>query len=301
MGYLHISNLSKDHSILDLFKRVYALEKVHGTSAHVSFESGSIKFFSGGERYETFVKVFDQEDLARRFNEAFPESPAKVTVYGEAYGGKMQGMSETYGKKARFVAFDVMINDHWLQVEHAKRLVEGLGLDFVAFNLVECTQESLDCERDLPSRIGILNAQRDGDITDYTFKPAEGIVIRPVIELNYPNGSRIIAKHKRDDFSERKSKKDTESNGDKALVLASAKAVADEFVTLMRLHHVVDHLKGKLQRDLSPSDIPELIDAMMEDVLREGAGEVEDTKSNRKAIGNATATMFKLRLIGKTT
>jgi hypothetical protein len=32
---------------------------------------------------------------------------------------------------------------------------------------------------------------------------------------------------------------------------------------------------------------------MTEDVLREGEGEVEDTVPNRKAIGNATAKMFK--------
>jgi hypothetical protein len=258
------------------------------------FESDTIHFFSGGEKRETFVSIFDQADLGRRFAEIFHTPPTKVVVYGEAYGGKMQGMSGTYGTKARFIAFDVAINDKWLQVEHAKRLTESLGLEFVPFNLVDCTPEALNAERDIPSRIGVINAQRDG-VTDYVPKPAEGIVVRPVIELDYPNGSRIIAKHKRSDFSERKSKADTNLNPDKALALANAEAVAAEFVTEMRLSHVVDKLKGTVGRELTFADIPEVIDAMMEDVLREGAGEVENTKPNRKAIGNATAKMLKMR------
>jgi len=294
MGYLHINNLSKDGRILQLFKRVYACEKVHGTSAHVRFAGGKIYFFSGGEKHETFVNIFNAADLQKGFEWAFPEPPTKVVVYGEAYGGKMQGMSGTYGTRARFIAFDMAINDRWLQVEHAKHLAESLGLEFVAFNLVECTQEALDHERDIPSRIGVLNAQRDG-VVDYVPKPAEGVVIRPTIELDYRPGDRIIAKHKRSDFSERKSKSDTNLNPDKALELATAEAVAEEFVTEMRLSHVVDHLKGDLGRELTFADIPEVIDAMMEDVLREGAGEVENTKPNRKAIGNATAKMLKMR------
>ena len=66
----------------------------------------------------------------------------------------------------------------------------------------------------------------------------------------------------------------------------------------MRLTHVVDKLQGALERGLMFADIPEVIDAMMEDVLREGAGEVEDAKPNRKAIGNATAKMFKQLFVG---
>jgi hypothetical protein len=35
---------------------------------------------------------------------------------------------------------------------------------------------------------------------------------------------------------------------------------------------------------------------MIEDVLREGEGEIADTKDVRKAIGQAAAKMFKLRV-----
>lgn len=44
-------------------KEVYALEKVHGTSAHVSFKDGILHFFSGGEKRENFLNVFDPEKM----------------------------------------------------------------------------------------------------------------------------------------------------------------------------------------------------------------------------------------------
>src|SRR5437588_791465 len=105
LGYLHISNLYADQSVL-LFKRVYALEKVHGTSAHISW-NGNVKFFAGGSPHDRFVAFFDQEKLRNKFLELVGSDEA--VIYGEAYGGKVQGMSATYGKEIKFVAFDVKI------------------------------------------------------------------------------------------------------------------------------------------------------------------------------------------------
>ncbi len=45
MSYLHIDNLYRSQDIL-LFRECYALEKIHGTSAHVAYHNGEVKFFS---------------------------------------------------------------------------------------------------------------------------------------------------------------------------------------------------------------------------------------------------------------
>lgn len=37
MGYMHIDNLYKNQDML-IFRECYALEKIHGTSAHVSWK-----------------------------------------------------------------------------------------------------------------------------------------------------------------------------------------------------------------------------------------------------------------------
>src|SRR3990167_11482310 len=51
MSYMHIENLYKAQDIL-AFKRCFALEKIHGTSAHVAWRDGSVVLSSGGEKAE---------------------------------------------------------------------------------------------------------------------------------------------------------------------------------------------------------------------------------------------------------
>ncbi len=58
MGYLHIDNLYKNQEIL-MFKECYALEKIHGTSAHITWNSPALTYSSGGEKHERFVALFE--------------------------------------------------------------------------------------------------------------------------------------------------------------------------------------------------------------------------------------------------
>jgi len=123
MGYQHINNLYKEQAILAQTE-VYALEKIHGTSAHIAFEKVgdevAIGFFSGGEKHENFVKLFDEEKLRIHYRKFHSDKYPKLTVYGEAYGGKCQGMSATYGPELKFVAFEVHADqDNWLDIPDA--------------------------------------------------------------------------------------------------------------------------------------------------------------------------------------
>ena len=102
MGYLHIDNLYKAQDIL-AFRECYALEKVHGTSAHIGWgyaptgetmvtkPEHPLRFFSGGEPHERFKKLFDCEKLKAVFPVFGHE---KMTVYGEAYGGSPRPLME---------------------------------------------------------------------------------------------------------------------------------------------------------------------------------------------------------------
>ena len=227
MSYMHIDNLYKDQRILD-FKRLYALEKIHGTSAHVAYKDGKLLFYAGGVKYDTFVALFDQEDLARRFTEL---GHADVTVFGEAYGGKCQGMSQVYGPDLRFVAFEVTVGNSWLAVPDADQVIVGLGLEFVEYRETSSEIADLDVLRDAPS----VQAMRNG----MGEQRREGIVLRPLFEVTLNNGKRLIAKHKGESFQERRKQPDV---GGKAEVLKQANAIAQEWVTPMRLTHVLDGL-----------------------------------------------------------
>lgn len=282
MGYLHIANLYRPEAqgVL-LFKEVYALEKIHGTSAHVSWKDGKASFHSGGERHEAFVALFDVDALAAAFEAmGHPE----VIVFGEAYGGKQQAQSWRYGKRLMFVAFDVKVGDRWLDVLNAQQVSERLGFSFVHFARVSTDITRLDAERDAPSE----QARRNGVEGD---QPREGVVLRPLREFRDGAGDRIIAKHKRVEERETKTPRDASVDPAKLKVLEDAQAVADEWVTPTRLEHVLDKLG-----DVGVQDTPCVIAAMVDDVMREGSGEVVDSKDVRKAIGSATARLFKQRL-----
>jgi hypothetical protein len=295
MGYMHINNLYKDDRIFQ-FSECYALEKIHGTSAHISFKKAAdglfnIAFFSGGESHDKFVALFDEKMLLENFYVALARMPVdttEVVVYGEAYGGKQQGMSETYGKDLKFIVFDVSINGKWTDVLSADAIAINLGLPFVDYVKIPTQLSQIDAERNKPS----TQAKRNGIIDP---KIREGVVLRPIEEAFDHRGSRIISKHKNDIFSETKTHREVDP--DKLKVLADANKIADEWVTEMRLLHVLD----KSGTELDIKNTPVIIRAMVEDVRREAAGEIVESKDAMRAISSATARLFKKYLTEKFT
>ncbi len=280
MGYQHIDNLYKDPRIL-AFRTVYALEKIHGTSAHLHWVDGTLTYFSGGVKHPTFVNLFDEANLIRRFAEI---GHPNVIVYGEAYGGKCQGMKDVYGPDLKFVAFEVKVGDSWLAVPDADQVVVGLGLEFVSY--LECSTDiaDIDAARDEIS----VQAGRNG-MGDH---PREGVVLRPLFEVTLNNGKRLVAKHKTEAYQERKKQPKV---GETSPVLIAAKAIAQEWVTPMRLTHVLDFLTVD---GVAPGmeRTKDVILTMLADVEREATGEIEMSKPARKAIGSRTAQMLKARL-----
>jgi hypothetical protein len=280
MGYLHINNLYKDDRIFQ-FSECYALEKIHGTSAHIKYDNktGEVSFFSGGENYDNFVALFDDHYLRTHLS-----LYKSHTIFGEAYGGKQQGMRLTYGDKLKFIAFDVKMDDiGWLNVPEAEEIVKYAGLEFVDYVRIPTLLSRIDEERNKPS----TQAKRNGILED---KIREGVVLRPIVETFDHRGNRIISKHKNDIFKETTKFREVDPN--KLQVLADANKIADEWVTEMRLTHVLDKLIG-------PHGIEDtriVIAAMIEDVRREAEGEIVESKEAMKAIGSATARLFKKRL-----
>jgi len=315
MGYLHIKNLYADQTIL-MFKECYVLEKCHGTSSHINFQYGvngevQIRFFSGGTKYDTFVKMFDQEKLKESFIKlGILDRP--ITIFGESYGGKEQGMSHTYGVIGKFVAFDVKIGDAWLDVPKAEKIVNDFGLEFVYYAKSSTDTKQLDAHRDAPSVQAIRNGVSKSFDIDTLIdcdgvvevskilnckvlnpKIREGIVIRPLVELTMNNGERVICKHKRDEYRETKSLRPV-VDPDKLKVLSDADDVANEWVVLERLKHVLDKIPNHCMEKMR-----DIIFAMTEDVLREGKGEIVESETVKKAIGKKTAVMYKQYLNSK--
>lgn len=300
MGYRKIPNLYKDQTVL-MFRECYALEKIHGTSARIdwrvessgdpecSTNNGKISFFSGGAKHDDFVALFDETELEERL---IALGHARVSVYGEAYGGKLQGMRETYGDELRFVVFEVKIGDTWLCVPDAAEVADKLGLEFVAYRKIKCNLASINNERDSPSIQALRNGvSSHGDVGFIVnSRVREGVVLRPLTECRKSNGDRVIVKHKNEAFIETRIPREVDP--EKLKVLQDAEAIALEWVTDMRLAHVLDKLGN-------PSEIERTGDvckAMIADVEAEGEGEIEWSKEARKVIGKRAAMLYKAKL-----
>jgi len=291
MGYLHIENLYKSNAqkILE-FKRVYALEKIHGTSAHIRMNDEGFALFSGGESPANFEALLgtdlpNPEDLRNALVVTLSNSASKsIVIYGELYGGKCQGMRDTYGDRVRFIAFDVMIDGKWLAVDKAKELCDALKIPFVFYEISSTDLTALDACRDRPS----TQAKRNGIEGD---KVSEGVILRPPYEVILNNGERLIAKHKAPQFRERTTV--VTVNEVEQQILSEATKIADEWVTDMRLTHVLD----KLGNPTELSRIPDIVAAMVEDVVREAGTEIVDSKPARKAIGAKTVKLYKNRVM----
>ena len=281
MGYLHIDNLYKDQTIM-LFKECYALEKIHGTSAHIGwkFAEDKINFFTG-ENHQVFLSLFDKDFLRACFEAIFPDQDA--TIFGEHYAGKCQGMSGTYGKVSKFIGFDVKVGNVWLNVPNAEDVCKQFNVEFVSYVKTSTDLASLDLEMYRPS----VQAQRNGCGDD---KQREGIVVRPLVEMRGNNGERVICKYKPEEFGETKTKR--EVSPEQLKVLSDAKEIAEEWVTNLRLEHVLQ----KFPEGTSMESMGDIIKAMIEDVYREGRDEIVESKAVGKAIGGVTVKLMKAKL-----
>jgi hypothetical protein len=288
MGYAKIPNLYKEQTIT-MFRECWAMEKVHGTSAHIGWtREGKLYFFSGGETHDRFVELFDQDKLNEAYQKLEHLHGKKVVIYGEAYGGKQQGMSKTYGPKLHFIAFDVLIEESFLSTYDADAFVTGrFGLEFVPYVKIPTTKEAMDAERDRDSEVAIRRGMGSGHIR-------EGVVLRPLIEVRTNNGERIVSKHKRDEFREHASKRDGVSAED-LKVLEDAEAVAEEWCVPNRLEHVIQHLT---LNGVEPTmeRMRDVVHEMVKDIYTEAADEIVESKAVEKSIGKKTVQLFKKRL-----
>lgn len=253
---------------------------VHNTSAHIKIERENVSYFSGGVSQNAFEDVV-KGIVEKNLSSADLPIDIPIFIYGEAYGGSCQKMSRVYGPDLKFVVFDVKIGEIWLNVPNAEDVAKKLGLEFVHYELIDAEIEEINAQRDSPS----VQSERNG-VGNKDWK--EGIVLRPLQELIKSNGKRVISKHKREEYRETKTPRDI--SPEQLKILSNAQDVADEWVTEMRLIHVLDKLT---KEPPTPELIPKLIPAMIEDIRREGEGEIEWSKEAGQAIAKNTVCLFK--------
>jgi hypothetical protein len=297
MGYKSINNLHKDPDVMSTGKELYETEKIHGTSTNIlltKLPQGevAVELMHGGlKSAASFAQIVEKFLLLDRAPNMFSQlSASEVQIFGEGYGGNVLQMGKTYGPEIRFVAFEVFVTHtsgktEWLTVPEAEKVARIMGCDFVPWSKIPSTWEAVDKARNQPSRLAArIFPEGDGR--------CEGVVLRPLVEtVNYDNET-VRAKHKQSWARENKALPVRGAKYDQKL--ASVKELAQEWVTVGRLAHVLDHLRARGVACTGPQDTRAVIEEMVADVKKEAGVDTQPllTEDVCKAMGRMAAGMF---------
>ena len=163
-------------------------EKVDGTNIRVMWNGIDRKFGGRTERSQFpggLLDVLDTMFPVGLLERQFGADPA--CLYGEGYGAGIQKGGGNYRPDKSFVLFDVRVGDWWLQRDDVVDIGGSLGVETVPI-LVGGTLADL---------VGLVS---DGFESQWGGFQAEGVVARPVVELQDRAGRRIITKLKCKDF-----------------------------------------------------------------------------------------------------
>jgi ATP-dependent RNA circularization protein (DNA/RNA ligase family) len=171
-------------------------EKVDGTNVRVHWDGEKVTL--GGRTADAQMPLF----LVHRLEALFPrvnfqthfprkeENGTKeildVMLVGEGYGAKIQKGGGNYGP-VDFVLFDVMVGGVYLERHNVEDVAQKMGLRVVP----------IVGKGSLEDAIAMTRAGFDS--TWGPFK-AEGLVMRPAVELVTRRGHRLITKVKHKDF-----------------------------------------------------------------------------------------------------
>jgi len=163
-------------------------EKVDGTNIRVMFDGETLTF--GGKTDRASIPASLVNKLNERFlpqvdlfREHFPEG---ACLYGEGYGAKIQS-GGNYRPDQDFVLFDILIGEWWLKREDVEGISKIFSLDVVPILYTG-------------TLIDMVLFVKEGFKSTWGDFQAEGVVVRPAVELKARSGSRIITKLKHKDF-----------------------------------------------------------------------------------------------------
>ena len=174
-------------------------EKIDGTNIRVMWDKDELRF--GGKTDNASIHIFLLEKLQKIFTKekmqkVFPDG--KVCLYGEGFGVKIQSGGKYIQDGVDFILFDVWIDGWWLKRDAVKDISKKLGIKIV--KIIGMTTLG-----------GAIELSKKGFNSEFGDFIAEGIVLRPEVQLFSRNGDRVITKIKhKDRFSNRENHEDNQ-------------------------------------------------------------------------------------------
>lgn len=165
--------------------------EIHGKTANANIPSHLVK------KMEELVTVeMMQEIFPIRYDEDGNEKELNVRIYGEGYGVKIQKGGNYIAKDCGVRVFDVMVNGWWLDREDMLEVASKLSLPtchyFGQMTLAEAEE--------------MVKNGFKSPIAENKDYEAEGLVLKPTVQLFNKQGERIIVKIKTVDYRNLKEK-----------------------------------------------------------------------------------------------
>ena len=201
-GRIVIGDYSRDEYKYLFDKEWRAFEKVDGTNMSIYFDGYETQIHGKTEnaqipkflleKMESLVNIESlKEVFPIKYNENGEEVPLMVRIYGEGYGAKIQKCGSSYIKNdCGFKVFDIYVNGLWLEWEDVCDVCQKLNLQVV-------------------EDLGVMTLREAEDMVVKGFKSpiaenkeldAEGLVLRPIVQLYNRRHERVIVKIKTCDY-----------------------------------------------------------------------------------------------------
>lgn len=169
-------------------------EKIDGTNIRICWDGSTVQF--QGKSDEAMMPTFLLKVLQKKFTpellrSVFPEA-TNICLYGEGYGAKIQKGGGNYLPDGTdFILFDCKIEQWWLTRESLEDIAAKLGIAIVPVMGTGTLLEAVEFVR--KGFKSTIARNHDYD--------AEGLIMKPAVELFNRQGARIVSKIKHRDFA----------------------------------------------------------------------------------------------------
>lgn len=176
-------------------------EKIDGTNIRILWDGINVRF--GGKTDDAQIAAFLLKVLQATFtkekmtavfgnaDDVLPGSPLpQVCLYGEGYGAKIQKGGNYMPDRTDFILFDSKIEGWWLTRPSIEDIATKLGIPIVPIIGTGTLWQAVQF---------VKNGYKS-TIAHNKEYPAEGLIMKPPVELFNRNGERIISKIKFRDF-----------------------------------------------------------------------------------------------------
>ena len=175
-------------------------EKIHGTNIQVEWSAVTRTYCLGGRKgtvsdippflVKKLESIFDPR--SEQITAMFKDTASSVTFYGEGFGAKIQKGGGNYiPDGVDFALFDILVrtpeHNWWLERSNIAVIAHQLGLTVAPVIGTGTLCDAIDMAE-------------EGITSIWGNFPAEGLVVKPAVELLERSGERVIGKIKTADF-----------------------------------------------------------------------------------------------------